>query len=144
MEESSTPAAPWLSSTTKWRNSVRQPEQYDLLFSFWRQSTERQEVCRITGNGTFLLGECITGAGGEGGPRGIFLLILKHTIKSIKSSDSADRRSKKTQDIFKVFLSEKQSRDSYKLAPCKWAFTGFLVINDIFKNGSFLLKGSLI
>jgi hypothetical protein len=27
---------------------------------------------------TFLVGECITGAGGEGGPRGIFLLILKH------------------------------------------------------------------
>lgn len=25
---------------------------------------------------TFLLGECITGAGGDGGPRGIFLLIL--------------------------------------------------------------------
>lgn len=27
---------------------------------------------------TFLLGECITGAGGEGGPRGIFLLILNN------------------------------------------------------------------
>lgn len=25
---------------------------------------------------TFLLGECMTGAGGDGGPRGIFLLIL--------------------------------------------------------------------
>lgn len=25
---------------------------------------------------TFLVGECITGAGGEGGPLGIFLLIL--------------------------------------------------------------------
>ena len=25
---------------------------------------------------TFLLGECITGAGGEGGPRGIFLFVL--------------------------------------------------------------------
>lgn len=28
-------------------------------------------------NVTFLLGECMTGAGGEGGPRGIFLFILK-------------------------------------------------------------------
>lgn len=27
---------------------------------------------------TFLLGECITGAGGDGGPRGIFLLILNN------------------------------------------------------------------
>lgn len=26
---------------------------------------------------TFLVGECNTGAGGEGGPLGIFLLILK-------------------------------------------------------------------
>jgi hypothetical protein len=31
---------------------------------------------------TFLVGECITGAGGEGGPRGIFLLILKHNKNS--------------------------------------------------------------
>lgn len=31
----------------------------------------------------FLVGECRTGAGGEGGPRGIFLLILKKD-KSIK------------------------------------------------------------
>lgn len=30
---------------------------------------------------TFRLGECMTGAGGEGGPRGIFLLILKHKSK---------------------------------------------------------------
>ena len=29
--------------------------------------------------GTFLGGECITGAGGEGGARGIFWLILKKT-----------------------------------------------------------------
>jgi hypothetical protein len=27
---------------------------------------------------TFLVGECNTGAGGEGGPRGIFVLILKN------------------------------------------------------------------
>lgn len=40
---------------------------------------------------TFLLGECMTGAGGDGGPRGIFLLILlentniefPHTLYSI-------------------------------------------------------------
>ena len=30
---------------------------------------------------TFRLGECMTGAGGEGGPRGIFLLILKDKPK---------------------------------------------------------------
>lgn len=30
---------------------------------------------------TFLLGECITGAGGDGGPLGIFLFILKENNK---------------------------------------------------------------
>ena len=29
---------------------------------------------------TFLLGECMTGAGGEGGPRGIFLLVLRNKL----------------------------------------------------------------
>lgn len=29
---------------------------------------------------TFLVGECITGAGGDGGPRGIFLLILLKSL----------------------------------------------------------------
>ena len=29
---------------------------------------------------TFLLGECITGAGGDGGPLGIFLLVLKSRL----------------------------------------------------------------
>ena len=28
---------------------------------------------------TFLLGECMTGAGGDGGPRGIFLFTLSQT-----------------------------------------------------------------
>ena len=30
---------------------------------------------------TFLLGECMTGAGGEGGPLGIFLFVLKYRCK---------------------------------------------------------------
>lgn len=30
---------------------------------------------------TFLLGECMTGAGGEGGPLGIFLFVLKYRFK---------------------------------------------------------------
>lgn len=39
---------------------------------------------------TFLVGECITGAGGEGGPLGIFLLILKHltTINQLDKIES--------------------------------------------------------
>lgn len=32
---------------------------------------------------TFLVGECMTGAGGDGGPRGIFLLILQSQIFTI-------------------------------------------------------------
>ena len=31
---------------------------------------------------TFLLGECMTGAGGDGGPRGIFLFTLSQTSQS--------------------------------------------------------------
>ena len=33
---------------------------------------------------TFLLGECITGAGGEGGPLGIFLFVLKIYKTSVR------------------------------------------------------------
>ena len=32
---------------------------------------------------TFLVGECITGAGGDGGGRGIFLLILKDYMNGL-------------------------------------------------------------
>lgn len=47
---------------------------------------------------TFLVGECMTGAGGDGGPRGIFLLILQSqtftlthpVIVSVPSSISDD------------------------------------------------------
>lgn len=39
---------------------------------------------------TFLLGECITGAGGDGGPLGIFLLILKHTTFTLVKLSSED------------------------------------------------------
>jgi len=36
---------------------------------------------------TFLLGECRTGAGGDGGPLGIFLLILEETEKPQINAD---------------------------------------------------------
>lgn len=53
--------------------------------SFWFFNIKwKQNVSNISTNCTFLLGECMTGAGGEGGPRGIFLLILKNTIIAIK------------------------------------------------------------
>lgn len=39
-----------------------------LYFIFKLSSIELQ---------TFLLGECMTGAGGDGGPLGIFLFVLK-------------------------------------------------------------------
>lgn len=67
--------------------SFEQSKQRHFDFSIKHQSTEKQEqrmFFNISANCTFLLGECITGAGGEGGPRGIFLLILKHTIVPIK------------------------------------------------------------
>lgn len=75
MEESSTPAALLLSSTTQLGNNVSQEAtSYNMFYLkiFVHQKPEGKNV-------TFLLGECMTGAGGEGGPRGIFLLILKHS-----------------------------------------------------------------
>lgn len=49
-----------------------------------RTKTQRRQYCVAKVNVTFLLGECMTGAGGDGGPLGIFLLILNHTNKPIK------------------------------------------------------------
>ena len=43
--------------------------------------TTKKEKFQTRAKITFRLGECITGAGGEGGPRGIFLLILKDKAK---------------------------------------------------------------
>ena len=37
---------------------------------------------------TFLVGECITGAGGEGGPRGTFLLILKYDKELVSNKNN--------------------------------------------------------
>lgn len=48
-----------------------------------KDNLEEETSCKSI---TFLLGECITGAGGDGGPRGIFLLILiceNHSIIKI-------------------------------------------------------------
>lgn len=95
MEESSTLVAPWLSSTTEGRNCQNiiffgQRKKLHLDFSIEHQSTEKHNVSNVSANCTFLLGECMTGAGGDGGPRGIFLLILKHNytheISSVFSS----------------------------------------------------------
>lgn len=38
---------------------------------------------------TFLVGECSTGAGGDGGPLGIFLLILKKALSILHEIYSA-------------------------------------------------------
>ena len=48
-------------------------------------------VCSIHGRilvsrYTFLVGECMTGAGGEGGPRGIFVFVLRRAEQEKKSS----------------------------------------------------------
>ena len=47
------------------------------VYSYKLQSTPTTPVhSNCTVSLTFLVGECITGAGGEGGPRGTFLLML--------------------------------------------------------------------
>lgn len=77
-EESSTPAAPWLSSTKK--ENIN-PQLHHSHLDFRPQKAEYQHFFKA--NSTFLLGECITGAGGEGGPLGIFLFILQQTIINV-------------------------------------------------------------
>lgn len=58
-----------------------------LDFVVWKviyksNNHEHKKRCWTIAKTTFRLGECMTGAGGEGGPRGIFLLILKNKIKT--------------------------------------------------------------
>lgn len=73
MEESSIPAALLQSSTTQGaKQCLLKSSPYIVQYISLDVSALKTED-----NVTFLLGECMTGAGGEGGPRGIFLLILK-------------------------------------------------------------------
>lgn len=112
----------------KRRNSVKHNNLWTIqATSFWLfnktvLSTENLNVLNISANCTFLLGECITGAGGEGGPRGIFLLILKHTI--IPSNFLIYQIAGAGTHRYWRFSTRKiVKKDSYKLSPGKIKFS---------------------
>lgn len=59
------------------------PPQLFTFFSKHQKAPKSRISTFFKANSTFLLGECITGAGGEGGPLGIFLFILQQTIINV-------------------------------------------------------------
>lgn len=116
--------------------------------SFWFFNIKwKQNVSNISTNCTFLLGECMTGAGGEGGPRGIFLLILKNTIIAIKflhhfpQTGGGNYRYWKVSSWTLPGLHRKNSqKDSYnKWWPCNSQVS----FHNLFKNYFFIKARSL-